>query len=90
MAKTAGFEILFHTDHAHNADHMNSIGRQHNVATLPTPEQVALEILAIFVEHFRSRPGDVLRNNNFMAVWVQRRMSADDFKPGMEFAVERG
>jgi hypothetical protein len=59
------------------------------MATLPTPEQTAREILSIFVEHFKSRPGDVLRSNNFLAVWHSRGLQSEDFKPGMDFAAEK-
>lgn len=59
------------------------------MATLPTPEETAREILSIFVGHFNSRPGHVLRINNFLAVWHSRRLQSEDFKPGMEFAVEK-
>jgi len=36
------------------------------MATLPTPEQCASEILAIFVCHFGLLAGDILRRNNFL------------------------
>ena len=58
------------------------------MATLPTPEQTAREILSIFAGHFKSRPGHALRINNFLAVWHSRGLQAEDFKPGMEFAEE--
>ena len=60
------------------------------MATLPTPEETAREILAIFVSHFKSRPEDVLRINNFLAVWLPRGLAAEDFNPGMEYAVAQG
>jgi hypothetical protein len=60
------------------------------MATLPTPEEVAGEILSIFVGHFNCRPGEVLRTNNFLAVWHGRGLKAEDFKPGMELAAQRG
>lgn len=59
------------------------------MATHPTPEQTAREILSIFVGHFNSRPGHVLRVNNFLAVWHSRDLQSEDFKPGMEFAAEK-
>lgn len=58
------------------------------MATLPTPEQTAREILSIFVGHFNARPGHVLRINNFLAVWHGRGLQSEDFKPGMEFAAQ--
>ncbi|SER61312.1 hypothetical protein SAMN04487958_1024 [Vreelandella subterranea] len=60
------------------------------MATLPTPEETAREILEIFVGHFNSRPGHVLRINNFTAVWHSRGLASEDFKPGMEYAVAQG
>lgn len=60
------------------------------MATLPTPEETARNILAIFVEHFKCRSGQVLRINNFSAVWHKRGLAAEDFKPGMKYAVAQG
>lgn len=60
------------------------------MATLPTHEEIAGEVLSIFVGHFNCRPEHVLRVNNFLAVWHSRGLEAEDFKPGMEFAVQRG
>jgi hypothetical protein len=59
------------------------------MANLPTPEDTAREILAIFAEN-NSRPGTVLRTNNFNAVWHTRGLASQDFKPGMEYAVSQG
>jgi hypothetical protein len=58
--------------------------------TLPTPEDTAREILAIFVGHFHCRAGDVLRTSNFLAVWHPRGLVTEDFKPGMEYAAAQG
>lgn len=60
------------------------------MATLPTHEEIAGEILSIFVGHFNCRPGEVLRTNNFLAVWHGRGLRAEDFKPAMELAAQRG
>lgn len=60
------------------------------MAILPTPEDTAREILAIFVEHFKSRPDNVLRANNFLAVWHNRGLAAEDFALGMDYAAEKG
>jgi hypothetical protein len=59
------------------------------VDTLPTPEQTARAILAIFV-HFNNRPGDILLFQNFMNVWAIRKLRTEDFPPGMQYAAERG
>ena len=56
---------------------------------MPTPEQTAYEILAIFV-HFNNRPGDVLLFQNFMGVWVIRKLKSEDFPPGMQYAADHG
>lgn len=60
------------------------------MATLPTNEEIAIEVLSIFVGHFNCRPEHVLSVNNFQAVWHSRGLEAEDFKPGMEFADQRG
>ncbi|WP_414912591.1 hypothetical protein [Pseudomonas sp. IT-P44] len=60
------------------------------MATMPTPEETAREILTIFVHHFNHRPDHVLRVNNFTAVWHSRGLEAADFKPGMIFAAQQG
>jgi pyrimidine deaminase RibD-like protein len=60
------------------------------MATLPTHEEIAGEILSIFVGHFNCRPGEVLRIKNFLAVWHGRGLRAEDFKPAMELAAQRG
>ena len=60
------------------------------MATLPTPEQCARAILAIFASHYGLRPGDVLRRNNFSTLWPQRGYRPKDFKTGLPFAIESG
>lgn len=60
------------------------------MATIPTSEEIAGEILSIFVGHFRCRPEHVLRINNFLAVWHSRGFESEDFKLGMELAAQRG
>lgn len=60
------------------------------MASISTPEETAREILAIFVDHFKSRPDHVLQLNNFNAVWHPRGLEAEDFKPGMTFAAQQG
>ncbi len=60
------------------------------MATLPTPEQCAREILAIFVWHFGLLAGDVLRRNNFLTLWQQRSYRPEDFNVGVQFAIESG
>lgn len=60
------------------------------MATLPTPEETSREILSIFVTSFNCRPEEVLRINNFHSIWHSRRLRAEDFKSGMEFAVNKG
>ncbi|MFH1045122.1 MAG: hypothetical protein V1796_08820 [Pseudomonadota bacterium] len=60
------------------------------MATLPTPEKYAREILAIFVWHFGLLAGEVLRRNSFRALWPQRGYRAKDFNAGLQFAIESG
>jgi hypothetical protein len=60
------------------------------MAIVPTPEQCAHAILAIFVSHYSLRPGDVLRRKNFLILWPQRGYRPKDFKVGLQFAVESG
>jgi hypothetical protein len=63
------------------------------MAIIPTPEETALAILDIFVNfvnHFELRPGDVLDIRKLKAVWFKRGLAAEDFAPGMEFAVQQG
>ena len=62
------------------------------MAIIPTPEEIALAILDIFVNfvnHFELRPGDVLDIRKLKAVWFKRGLAAEDFAPGMDFAVQR-
>ncbi len=60
------------------------------MASMPTPEETAREILAIFVHQFNNRPDDVMRLNNFTAVWHSRGLDAADFTPGMTYAAQQG
>jgi hypothetical protein len=60
------------------------------MATLPSPEKTAREILNIFTFHFNCRPDQILRINNFLAIWHERQLDSTDFKPGMEFAAKNG
>lgn len=60
------------------------------MASLPTHEDIAREILNIFVSHFNCRAGAALGTSNFMAVWHKRGLATEDFQPGMQFAVQQG
>jgi hypothetical protein len=60
------------------------------MATIPTPEESARVILAIFVNHFKCRPGHVLSLSNFIAVSNEYGLHEDDFKPGMDCAADNG
>ena len=59
------------------------------MASVPTPQSTAEEILRIFVNHFKCRSGHVLRANNFLAVWHTRGLHWEDFVPGMQYADEK-
>ena len=60
------------------------------MALLPTPEDTAREILAIFVLNPSCRPDDILGMNNFNALWHKRGLKAEDFEPGMQHAAAQG
>lgn len=57
------------------------------MATLPTPEEKGMLVLQIYA-HFDSRPGHVLRANNFLAVAARRRIPTADIQSGLEYAAE--
>ncbi len=59
------------------------------MASLPTKEDNGRKVLDIFA-HFNSRPGHVLRANNFVAVGARRRWEMSDLQQGLELALERG
>ena len=69
---------------------ITSLESEGSMTTLPTPEQCAREILAIFVWHFGLLAGDVLRSNNFLTLWPQRGYRSEDFDVGLQFAIESG
>jgi hypothetical protein len=69
---------------------ITSLELESPMATLPTPEQCAREILAIFVWHFGLLAGEVLRNNDFLTLWPQRGYRSEDFNAGLQFAIENG
>jgi hypothetical protein len=55
-----------------------------------TPQQLAREILDIFVNHFKEKPGNLLRSNNFIVLWPDRGFDSAQFTEGLTFAVENG
>ncbi|MCH7376115.1 hypothetical protein MM182_12110 [Aeromonas sp. MR19] len=57
------------------------------MATEPTPEQSAREIVSIFIDHFDLGPGSTLRINNFNILWPARRFQHNDFNTGMVYAM---
>ena len=59
------------------------------MATLPTPEENAKRVLEIYA-HFDSRPGSLLRANNFVAVAARWRIRMTDIQQGLEYAVRQG
>ena len=59
------------------------------MAVLATREENAQKILEIY-NHFSSRPGHVLRANNFVAVGGRRRWEMSDLQQGLELAIEKG
>lgn len=66
--------------------HANELGDV--MAKLPTPDENGRLILEIYA-HFNSRPGHVLRANNFVAVAARRRLHMEDIQQGLEYAVSQ-
>ena len=59
------------------------------MATVPTPDQTSLKILAIFI-YFLRRPGEALPLESIMVVWKERGLDHADLKPGLDYAQEQG
>ena len=59
------------------------------MATIPTAEQSAREILAIFLSNTGCRPNEVLNFSNIQVNWNLRGLSADDLKNGLDCAVKK-
>ncbi len=59
------------------------------MAVLPTREENAQKVLEVY-NQFKSRPGHVLRANNFVAVGARRRWEMSDLQQGLELALENG
>jgi hypothetical protein len=57
------------------------------MGALPTAEENGKLVLQIYA-HFDSRPGQVLRSNNFLAVAARRRIPTADIQSGLEYAAE--
>jgi hypothetical protein len=60
-----------------------------DMAVLPTKEENAHKVLEIY-NQLGSRPGHVLRANNFVAVGSRRRWGMSDLQQGIEAAIEKG
>ena len=60
------------------------------MATIPTPEDCAHEILSVFVTTFNRRPGEYLPINSFYKEMDKRRLRMDDFRSGLNYAVTQG
>lgn len=69
---------------------MLGIKREIDMATISTPQETAIRILDIFVNHFKCRPDHVLRVNNFIGLWHNKGLQWEDFEPGMKYAAETG
>ena len=54
----------------------------------PTAEDAARYILSIFIDH-NLRAGRALGTNNFIEPFAKPGWEAVDFKPGMEYAMEK-
>ena len=57
------------------------------MATQPTPQENANTVLDIYA-HFKSRPGSVLRANNFLAVAARRHIPTSYLQDGLDYAAE--
>lgn len=57
------------------------------MATQPTAEQSAREILAIFLSNSGCRSGEALPFGNVNVNWCARGLNAEDFDSGLEYAV---
>ena len=60
------------------------------MATIPTSEEVAKQIISIFVHEFNQRPGEVLTYNNFFKKIDERTWTHSDFKKGLDYAAKQG
>ncbi|WP_439834587.1 hypothetical protein [Aeromonas caviae] len=60
------------------------------MATEPTPEQSAREILSIFIKRFNLGPGGTLQINSFSAVWPTPGFEHSDFNTGLAHAIKQG
>ncbi len=60
------------------------------MATVPTPEETAQKILAIFLISFKFCPGSVLTSHNIIGVWNNSGLHHADLKPGLDYAEEQG
>lgn len=60
------------------------------MAKAPESEELALEILSIFVNQYHCRPGGVLQPAVFYSTWPKLGYQMDDFNRGAEFAATNG
>ena len=60
------------------------------MATIPTPEECAHEILSVSVTTFNRRPGEYLPINSFYEEIDKRRLRMDDFRSGLNYAATQG
>jgi hypothetical protein len=58
------------------------------MAVAPSPEDSARYILSIFGAH-NLRAGHVLSQRNFVMPFAQAPWQASDFKPGMDYAIDK-
>ena len=56
---------------------------------LQNPQENGRLVLDIYA-HFDSRPGEVLRANNLVAVAARRRIRMSDVQQGLEYAARNG
>jgi len=59
------------------------------MATIPSPEEFARKILAIFIE-FNLRAGECLPQRTLVGIWSNKGLRFDDLNAGIEYAVAQG
>lgn len=60
------------------------------MATLSTAEQLARQIIAISINHFKCRPGFTIQKSSYLPILNDLGLRTDEFNRGMEYAAERG
>lgn len=59
------------------------------MATMPTPEEIGMQILSLYAEH-KVRPGEMLMLRNINLWWMNLGGRGDDLVAGLEWLGEKG